>query len=170
MEFEIKMNFENHNDISGRCYKIMMPVQQVKLTDDGYVSQDEKEKYINEIVKQIPDTQKILSKDAWIYRGSDSVSFEVFTKSKRLIEKEKRIRKILKNNGFNICDYHTIDIDEEEEDLLELDIPMRYTEKEIMKIKKLLKARRWQVIFDSHMENMYMVYRLGFEELPECCL
>ena len=75
----------------------------------------------------------------------------------KLKTKEKRYQKILNENNF-ICDDSQIELSED--GWLELRIYIIYSEENLNKIKKLLKAKTFEVGFDGHMEEPYILYKV----------
>ena len=166
MDYKVKKNYENHNDISGICYRMSVPAEDVPLARDEKYNYE----YVSRLtikdwctpIRQFIDCMsdiKIIDESGWIkhYNGK-TVDFEVFCKKQSLINAEQDIRRLLKDNGFKVEGYSRIDIDSETESKIKIDIPMYYTEDNINKIKELIHADTWTVIFDGHMENMYLIY------------
>lgn len=72
-------------------------------------------------------------------------------------EEEKKYQKILNENNF-ICDNFQIELSED--GWLEIRPFITYSEENLNKIKRLLKAETFEVGFDGHMEEPYMVFKV----------
>lgn len=75
----------------------------------------------------------------------------------KLKTKEKKYQKILNENNF-FCDNSQIELSED--GWLEIRPFIIYSEENLNKIKKLLKAETFEVGFDGHMEEPYMLFKV----------
>lgn len=174
---EIKKDWTWCNNYPQIEYSILKPMEEVELVEvkneykrydweDDFITkikQEEKDKYIGEILKQIPNDEKILDKSSYIAKGIRSVVFHVYTKPTALMEKEKEIEKILTDAGFELWEHNPVCLDEGNWVKLDGIYRINYDKETINKIAKLLNASDWEVVFDSHMEDVYLVFKLQDE-------
>lgn len=160
---DIKTRFQTINDIDCKEYYIDIKAIKVNIrTEDRYnkfVSDDSEIKYLNLISSMIPNDETIMFKHSQVFVGYDDeddiARFSVFTKRKKDLDEKENIREKVQNEmGVYLEDYD-IDVNE---NYIKIDPRVRLTKNNLLKLQEILNSKDFEVIFDYHMETVYMIY------------
>lgn len=155
------------NDESSIVHYLKVPVEKVELETMEYhsnVTEKSKKKYFSIIDKTINYDKEIFSHTfvCSVYPHEKYVTFEVITRDKKLVEIEEKIKKALKEHGFDCSGYAIIDAEEEEEgDIwIRTENVIHPNKKNMDKINQISIIDDWSVEFDGHMETEYVYLKL----------
>ena len=160
---EVKRKYEICNDQSVIEYVVRLNKDEIDTEVDKYdleyPTKEASDKVISFIKEKIPDDEEVLyCHNGYIHE--DSAIFSVNTKRKSTLQKEEQMIKVLNENGIVIDGNYHITIYAKDESWVRLDPYMRYTRGNLEKIMNLIGAKDYEVIFDGHMEEMYLIYDL----------
>ena len=156
------------NDETSIIHYLKVPVEEVELEaidrDYSNVSLKSRKKFFKIIDKTIDYDKEIFS-DTFVcsvYPYEEYVTFEVRTRDKKLVEREEKVKKALKEHGFDCSGYAIIDAEEDEdgEAWIRTEGIIHPNKKNMDKINKIPIIDDWSVEFDGHMETEYVYLKL----------
>lgn len=127
-------------------------------TEEVKISDTEKKKIMKEVRKTVQPGETIIAENVW--NTNFGIEFEIRTREEWRTQKEEQYKQLLRKHDIPFYE-HEFDLNEN--NWLCFETRMAYTEENITKTKKVLKARTWKVGYDSHMECIFLMFDMRDE-------